>query len=175
MKRALGGLLVLLLAAGCTHWPTSPTVSDRPAAPPSDPGAEPDWLRELDGLLKLPPDIQARALQRQEQAYQQDPGPHNRLRLALLLGFGPRELRDEPRARELLESDTNVPGKGDSDGAILGTFLGRLDAERKALQDELEAARRQAVAREEKVQHLQRKLEALTTIEKTLNERERSR
>ncbi|MDH4192046.1 MAG: hypothetical protein OEW21_17810, partial [Betaproteobacteria bacterium] len=90
----IAGLLgVVLLLAGCAT--KSPEASEALAVSIA--------LGEALGAQRLPEDGQRSAVARAQGAFDAEPGDVNRVRLATLLAELPKPMRDEVRARELLE------------------------------------------------------------------------
>lgn len=128
------------------------------------------WLEEWHRVIDLPPSQIELALEGREQAFERSANPRTRLRLALLLGTGPAEVRDQQRAREIL-SGLDQDEASDSARALATLLQQMLDeqlwsAERIA---ELKGEIRQSDAR---VAELEQQLQALTSIEQSIQQRE---
>jgi hypothetical protein len=132
------------------------------------------------------------ALREREQLQLQSPSEINRVRLALVLGFGRGAATDPKRALQLFdESSKKVDGRPSDVALFAEVFAGilkeRLQAETRitaaeakigaaetkasAAEAKITALSREAESERERANELEKKLEALKSIEKSLHKR----
>jgi len=133
------------------------------------PGAEQAGLKQFSRLQALSPQQQADELTALEQAR---PGTVQRMRLAVVLGFGDCPRCDRKRAVELFQQ-LQANDEGTAARAFAGLCLKLLES-----QEQLEASSREVARQRQQVQalkqqldELQQKLDALTSIEESLHRR----
>jgi len=166
-------LFLIVLLAGCAELQLPAVLQ-----PPPDPVDL--AIREAAQAARAGAAEQKAALAGAQQAFVNDSGTLNRLRLATLLASLPPPLRDDARAGELLEPMVDAAGPAASRfAAFLATQLAerqrlareleRLTKERATLERERQAADKERDKREEA---LRQQLEALRAIERGILDRE---
>jgi len=128
------------------------------------------WLEEWHWVSGLPESQQREILANREREFQQSANPRNRMRLALLLAEGPRSVRDQDRALELLVG-LDVEQASDS-GKALSALLQQVIAEHDWFDDKMTRLRTNLKESEARVEELERQLQELTTIEQNIQQRE---
>lgn len=126
-----------------------------------------------------------RAVDVLEQRYAESPAGENRLRLALALGFGKGKASDPRRALRLFDEAVSKTDEQTPEQQLLAELLGgvlkdRIQAEAKigsaearasAAEAKVSAANRQLESERSRADGLAKKLEALMSIEKSLQKR----
>lgn len=156
----------LLIVSGCAHWELPP-VMER-----SNPFMESDWLAELHLVQQLPAVAQLDELRVRKQAYQTGADTVSRLRLALLLGLGAEEVRNEARALALLDETSGSASLSESEAA-LADVLRKWLQERQRNQGLLRAERKAVAERDTRIRELESQLEAVTSIEQSIRQRQK--
>lgn len=163
-------LVAMLFLAGCADLDSFLTPRDDLNTMMSE-GAQ---------LLHASTSQQKAMLAAAQERFMSSPNPMNRLRLAMLLATLPAPLRDDARAKELLEpiADASAPGAG-AFAALLSTQIAehqrlvreveRLARERANLERDYQLNEKERDKREEA---LRQQLEALRAIERGILERE---
>lgn len=134
----------------------------------------------------------AAGLQAREQAYALDSGGINRIRLALALGFGKGGGGDVKRSLQLLEEGATAGAEqkrpealfaevfagllrerlqGETKITTLGRQLESANRQVESVNRQLEGASRQVESERSRAAELEKKLEALKSIEKSLRKR----
>lgn len=130
------------------------------------------WWAEVRAVQALPKAHQAAELKARQQALKDEPSDLNRVRLLLLEALGSSAVRNESHALTLLGelgSDEEVdPGL-----ASLAALLKQQLKEKQRVQALLATERAQAAEHQERVKQLEEQLEALTSIEQSIQEREK--
>ena len=113
-----------------------------------------------------------------EQRYTQTPSNLNRVRLALALGFGKGGMADPKLAIQLLDETIKNPGLPPSDEVLIAEVFSEILKERLQNENKLEMAEarissltKQAESERMRADELERKLEAIKVIEKSLRKR----
>ncbi len=152
MRQALIGVVSAIVITGCAsieNVHTNQTLLD-----------------EYRQLGSWSPDETDAKLKDLQEAYDRYPTDENRLRLAVVLGFGKGGNAEQDHALELFK-DTVVSSPNSTTGTLSGIFIELLNT-RKHL-----SGTRWALKKErQKVGSLEEKLEALTSIEKSLHHRD---
>ncbi|HEY7239342.1 MAG TPA: hypothetical protein VH600_09250 [Burkholderiales bacterium] len=170
-RRLLFAIATAAALAACAELPAI-------LQPPAD--QVDNVIREAAQLARAPAADQKAALATAQQAFVNDSGSLNRLRLATLLASLPAPLRDDARAGELLEPMVDLSGSATGRfAAFLATQVAerqrvareidRLTKERAATERERQAADKERDKREEA---LRQQLEALRAIERGILDRE---
>lgn len=131
-------------------------------------------------------------LREREQLHGQDGSGINRLRLALVLGFGKGAVADPKRALQLFDESAKSAHEPHTDGALFAEVFGAILKERLQAETRLNSAEARLTAAEAKItaaeakigtlnrqleservraEELEKKLEALKAIEKSLRKR----
>ena len=137
------------------------------------PAAVDSVVAEALSAARAPASEQKAVLARAQQAYEREGSALGGLRLAALLASLPAPLRDDARAQELLQplADAAAPGIGRFAALLLAQIGERQrilhDAERQARERE-----RTDKAREKREEALRLQLEALSSIERGILDRE---
>jgi hypothetical protein len=190
-----GGVLVALVAAGCTVGPGQRAPSAAPAVNTAVASSTVlnEYLLLLQRLVQGPPAEQAEIVAKAQREYDTAPTPSRELKLALILGTPGHLATDLPKAQALLRElianpEMLLPGER----AL--TFLEllqiddhlTLDAENRRLHSEAVRADQQRVAAathrlqaetdenarlRRELEELRAKLDAIANIERSLNER----
>jgi hypothetical protein len=138
----------------------------------SNPFMESDWLAELHLVQQLPAVAQLDELRVRKQAYQTGADTVSRLRLALLLGLGAEEVRNEARALALLDETSGSASLSESEAA-LADVLRKWLQERQRNQGLLRAERKAVAERDTRIRELESQLEAVTSIEQSIRQRQK--
>ncbi|VAW81221.1 hypothetical protein MNBD_GAMMA13-353 [hydrothermal vent metagenome] len=128
------------------------------------------WLEEWHQVLDLPKDKIALILKSWEADFARSNDPRTRLRLALLLTTGPVPVRDQQRARALIEGMDRAETSETT--LALAALLQQIIEEQLWSSDrivELKGESRQLNAR---VAELEQQLQELTNIEQSIQQRE---
>ncbi len=131
-----------------------------------------DWLQELRQVQQLPDEEQASALRARQRAFRADPSWTPRMRLALLRALGTAEVRNEAAALALLEAGDLK--QLDEELAALVALLRQLLQEQARQQALLKAERKLVSERDLRIGELEQQLEALTSIEQSIKERQKA-
>lgn len=166
------GLLILLLLvlSACAelqqynrNWPVSVIQGGQ--------GAD-YWLAELHATRGMTADQQQQTLESLEQEFHDNPSPNNRLRVALLLATGNEEIRNQRRALTLLEDIDPTP-YNTSDQEMITVFRQFLGEQRKANR-KINILWKQVSEQNQRVEELEQQMQALTTIEQKIRQREKT-
>jgi len=194
-RGAAGGVLVALVASGCTLGPgqraPSPTPVVNSAAASST--ALSEYLQLLQRLVQGRPSEQAEIVANAQREYDTAPTPSRELKLALILGTPGHPATDLPRAQALLRElianpEMLLPGERALTFLELSQIDDHLtlDAENRRLQSEAVRADQQRVANanhrlqaemdenvrlRRELEEARAKLDAIANIERSLNER----
>lgn len=165
------GLLILLLLVlpACSelqqyksNWPTSVMHGGQGAG---------NWLAELHATRGMTADQQRQALESREQEFRNKPSSNNRLRVALLLATGSEEIRDQRRALTLVEEIDPASYKA-GDQEMIIVFRQFLTEQRQANQ-KIQILWKQLDEQSQRIEELEQQLQALTTIEQKIQQREK--
>lgn len=128
------------------------------------------WLADLHGLRAWPPESLPALLDAREEAFRAKPDIENRMRLVMLLLVDVDLVRDDRRARLLLNGIDPLPSRPDDREfiSLLQQFFdGRQDDEQK-----LKVLWKQVTQQSRRINELEQQLKALTSIEQTIQQRE---
>lgn len=131
-----------------------------------------DWLQELRQVQQLPVNEQGSVLRARQRAFRADPSWTPRMRLALLRALGGDQVRNEAAAVALLEAGD--PAEQDAQLTALVTLLQQQLQEQARQQALLKAERKQVADRDQRIGELEQQLEALTSIEQSIKERQKA-
>ncbi|MDH3527558.1 MAG: hypothetical protein OEN52_01460 [Gammaproteobacteria bacterium] len=163
------GVLVLLLC-GCGQM-QSYTNKVLPPVFEGGQGVN-DWLAELHSTRNLSKDELSIVLGSWEQDFRYDPNLSNRLRLVLLLAAGEPSVSDRQRARKLLDEINPLPeGPGERELIdILQQFL----AGQQEARGKINELSKQVKEQGQRIKELEQQQRDLTTIEQSIQQREKS-
>ena len=168
MRRRLCMLLLVaqtaLFVGGCANLRWEPTQQVEPAEPVQP--AEQDILEQLRDVQQWSPEQFKAELPVLEADYANSPTVENRLRLALALGFGRCHQCDKRRALSLFTEAVDTGGDRPL-AAFAALCVDLLETQAK-----IAAAGKQLAKEQARVEDLQQKLDALTSIEESLHQRE---
>jgi hypothetical protein len=166
-------LLLLVTLAGCSTWQWNPAGSEPASAGPEQTAAPPDSIAGVldfvGNALSLSRTERARVYRDARRSYASDRSATNRLRLAMLAALLPPPERNVESARALLTKyswRTTRPGYS----GIAAVTLEVIANERLAAGKIARVAKALKQARHDNA-HLQKQLDALRAIEKSLNSR----
>ena len=128
------------------------------------------WLADFHELRTWPPESLTAVLDAREAAFRAKPTIENRMRLVMLLLVDVESVRDDRRARLLLNGLDPLPSGPDDREFIvlLQQFLdGRRDCEQK-----LSVLWKQVTQQNRRIDELEQQLKALTSIEQNIQQRE---
>lgn len=170
MTRMVGFFAVLVLLSGCSQMHS---YSNR-VLPPVFEGGQGvnDWLGYLHNTRGLTASELQDVLEALDQAYREDPGTNSCVRLALLLAAGDIAVRDHARALELLDGiDTATNGPGEQELImILRQFLAQHEEDNGNISELSKQVKQQG----RRIKELEQQQRALTTIEQSIQQREKS-
>jgi len=194
-RGAAGGVLVALVAAGCTVGPGQRAPSPAPVvnSAAASSTALSEYLQLLQRLVQGRPSEQAEIVANAQREYDTAPTPSRELKLALILGTPGHPATDLPRAQALLRElianpEMLLPGERALTFLELSQIDDHLtlDAENRRLQSEAVRADQQRVANanhrlqaemdenvrlRRELEEARAKLDAIANIERSLNER----
>ncbi len=162
-------ILLLLVLSACSelqqykrNWP-APVIDGRQGVD--------YWLAELHATRGMTADQQRQILESREQEFHDNPSSSNRMRVALLLATGSEEIRDQRRALTLLE-EIDLVSYGVSDQELITVFRLFLTEQRQARR-KIHVLRKQHGEQGQRIEELEQQLQALTTIEQKIRQREK--
>jgi hypothetical protein len=169
MQRCLVLAVMAMALAGCSEWQLRDSGSFVQIL---DGGSDVSrWLDELHETRAMSPELLQQTLQDREQAFRADPTASNRMRLALLFVTGNAAVVDRPRARTLLDGfDAGAGGVSEQELTTLLQVYLDAQAERSRQYSSL---RKQLAAQQRRIEELEQQLQALTTIEQHIQQRDR--
>ena len=194
-RGAAGGVLVALVASGCTLGPGQRAPSPAPVvnSAAASSTALSEYLQLLQRLVQGRPSEQAEIVANAQREYDTAPTPSRELKLALILGTPGHPATDLPRAQALLRElianpEMLLPGERALTFLELSQIDDHLtlDAENRRLQSEAVRADQQRVANanhrlqaemdenvrlRRELEEARAKLDAIANIERSLNER----
>jgi len=194
-RGAAGGVLVALVASGCTLVPGQRAPAPAPVvnSAAASSTALSEYLQLLQRLVQGRPSEQAEIVANAQREYGTAPTPSRELRLALILGTPGHPATDLPRAQALLRElianpEMLLPGERALTFLELSQIDDHLtlDAENRRLQSEAVRADQQRVANanhrlqaemdenvrlRRELEEARAKLDAIANIERSLNER----
>jgi hypothetical protein len=128
------------------------------------------WLEEWSRATALPEDQLQQTLASREQDFERLPDVRSRLRLALLLAFGPAPVRDQARALELVENMHRDAASGSA--LALADLIAQSIAEQRWTVERISELRTELEASAARIGELEQQLQALTSIEQSIKQRE---
>jgi hypothetical protein len=134
------------------------------------PSAAAAWLEAVHAARDDTPEQQQMTLDNWEQAFKGNPDINNRMRLALLLATGAESLRDERRARRLLEGIDPLPAST-ADREMIALLQQWLNEQSQANR-KLTILWKQVTGQNRRIEELEQQLQALTTIEQNIQSRD---
>ncbi len=153
--------VLVFIMAGCVHLPPVPSP------PPVSLSPQLSLLRsvveQLHTAQKMSPEKITAELLALEQAYARMPNVHNRLRLAVSLGFGKCKKCDSDRALKLFKK---TPESNQENLVVALVALSIELLESKAVIEEKDSG---LLRQQQQVKQLQQKLDDLTSIEESLH------
>ncbi len=161
-------LLAFILIVGCQPVTVQRNERMVPVALRVDDAAY--WLEEWYWVASLPESQQREILVEREGEFEKSDTPRNRLRLALLLAEGPKSVRDQRRALQLLKGMDAE--QASASGRALSALLKQVIAEQQWFGEKLGEVRADLTEAEARVEELERQLHELTTIEQSIQQRE---
>jgi hypothetical protein len=160
---------ILALALGaCAELPQY-WKADSPGPAEVRSGAS-TWLEAVHAVRVDSPEQQQATLDNWEQAFKGNPDINNRMRLALLLATGTESLRDTRRARRLLDGVDPLPEPA-GDREMIALLQLWLDEQAQANR-KLSILWKQVTAQNRRIEELEQQLQALTTIEQNIQNRD---
>jgi hypothetical protein len=192
---AAGGVLVALVASGCTVGPGQRAPSPAPVVNAATTGSIvlSEYLQLLQRLVQGRPSEQAEIVANAQREYDTAPTPSRELKLALILGTAGHPATDRTKAQTLLRElmanpEMLLPGERALTFLELSQIDDHLtlDAENRRLQSEAVRADQQRVAAanhrlqaemdenarlRRELEEARAKLDAIANIERSLNER----
>ena len=162
--------VLLVLLTGCAALQQRfPELSPPTACKQSDSGAS-RWLAAIHATRDQSPDRQQQTLEEWEQAYQASPDIDNRMRLILLLATGADNVRDDRRARRLLNGIDPLPAAS-GDRELISLLLLWLDDQSESAR-KLDILWKQVTTQNRRIEELEQQLRALTNIEQNIQNRD---
>ncbi len=175
MDSTLRNLIVSLSAvvffalAGCVQRSTKPDVVMMPDV---DDGQIVRLMDYVNNVLSLPPAAQSVAQENLKQQFELTQFPEDRMRLALLDSLLPKPVRNESQAITLL-SGYNWEAVGPGFKGLAALVLNFAKSQQANTADN-QSLMQQLVSEHAQKDHLQQQLDALKSIEKTMNRRDKS-
>lgn len=165
---SLPGLIVTLALSGCTGLGPLPGETSASGVPGTVLHSDrvPRLIRYFNTLAVLSSAQLNYEHERAEQAFLENPSFGNRIRLASLLSYPNTSFRDYDRALKLLQPCQSGQTCGDSKKNF-ALFLSHIIVEWKMQREQIKQMRGQ-------IESLNKKLNAIKSIEKSINERENS-
>ncbi|ALP52554.1 hypothetical protein Tel_04995 [Candidatus Tenderia electrophaga] len=165
-----------LLLAGCSGlplWLETPEAKRNPAASVAPLTAEQAVLQQFAWVQRAAAEQLERELPALEEVFALQPVERHRLRLAVTLGFADCRGCDRQRAVELFQQSQRE-AEEDTTRTLAAMFLDLLETrtQLEARGTELARQRQAAQALQQQLGALQEKLDALTSIEESLHQRE---
>ncbi len=172
MRSALA-LVLLLLASGCAMMPQSPAPTAASGWTGPAFGANPveEALRYHVYIKKLPNAELVKEYEGVRQAFERRHDDFSRIQYALLLSLPKAPFSDDNRALKLLEGWQ----RDDSSGLRrFGAFLSAQLAEEKRLEESIDALRAKLKDEQRRADDAEAKLNALKSIERSMQQRHRT-
>ena len=170
MKRFLGSCVIAALLVGCSEMPY---YNNGGFAPVIESGRGVNrWLSDLRETRAMPPELLQQTLEAWDRAFRENPTVNNRMRLALLLATREAPVGDRERARELL-SGFDAETAGESQCELVDILNQSLD-ENSEKDNKIKEILKKVVDRDKRIEELEQQLQALTTIEQHIQQRDKS-
>ncbi|MHB8404055.1 MAG: hypothetical protein ACYDCJ_01335 [Gammaproteobacteria bacterium] len=161
--------VVFFALAGCVQRSTKPDVVMVPGV---DDGQIVRLMDYVNNVLSLPPAAQSVAQENLRQQFKLTQFPEDRMRLALLDSLLPKPVRNEGQAIALL-SGYNWEAVGPGFKGLAALVLNFAKSQQANAADN-QSLMQQLVTEHAQKDHLQQQLDALKSIEKTMNKRDKS-
>lgn len=129
------------------------------------------WLDDLLETQTMSPELLQQTLDGWEQEFRDNPSVNNRMRLVLLLATGGEPAGDRKRARKLLKGYDADTG-GDSERALVAILQQYLDEQGQSSR-KISILWQQVTDQSRRIEELEQQLQALTTIEQHIQQRDR--
>lgn len=128
------------------------------------------WLEAMHGVRERSPEQQQQALVDWDKAFAGNPDINNRMRLVLLLTLGSEQVRDIRRARRLLDDVDPLPDAA-ADREMIVILQQMLDEQGESNR-KLSILWKQVTEQNRRIEELEQQLQALTTIEQNIQNRD---
>lgn len=174
MTRIIGvgrlSVLFVLFLAGCSNLQQTGNYESVPVV---DRGSDLNGhLEELHASREMSPEELNNILAAREQDFLDNPSYDNRMRLVLLLAAGDKAIQDKSRALELLEGIDTIPlSAGEQEMMII---LRQFLEEQVEASGKLASLARQRTEQNQRIEELEQQLRQLTTIEQSIQQRDKS-
>jgi len=170
MTRFLILTVIATLLAGCSELQY---YSNGSFAPVIDSGRGVNrWLSDLHETRAMSPELLQQTLEAWEQESSDNPSVNNCMRLALLLATAGEPVGDRERARELLSKFDAGTGS-DSERELVAILQQYLDEQSQSSR-KINTLLKQLTEQNLRIEELEQQLQALTTIEQHIQQREKS-
>ena len=168
MMRLFCITMMILLVGGCSQWSygrhtTPAVVEDRT-------GDTILWLAAYRNIREMTPEQLEQKLVYDEEAYLKNQDAETSLRLALLLATAEPPVQDRQRARELL--DEFNPEQATGTEVSIAMLLQQMLNEQLNREEREKALRNRLANGDRRITELENQLDALTSIEQSINKRE---
>lgn len=130
------------------------------------------WLDELHATHAMSEEMLQQTLEYREQDFRDYPTTANRMRLALLLATGEEPVGDRKRARKLLNGID--AGAGSDSERELVAILQQFLEEQGQSSRKINILWKQVTEQNRRIEELEQQLQALTTIEQTIQQRDKA-
>ncbi len=167
-------VLLLPLLVACSELQTFRdsviNVEDGPVVAADEGAGLHGWLADMHQLRTRSPESLPAVLEAREEAFRSWPGFENRMRLVMVLLVSDESVRDEKRARLLLNRLDPLPSSaGDREFvSLLKQFLD----EQQEYRQKLSVLWKQVTYQNRRIDELEQQLKALTSIEQNIQQRE---
>jgi hypothetical protein len=128
------------------------------------------WLEQMHQVRDRSPEKQQQALDDWEKALEGNPDINNRMRMVLLLMLGTEQVRDIRRARRLLDNVDPLPDAV-ADRELIVMLQQMLDEQGQSNR-KLSILWKQLTEQNRRIEELEQQLQALTTIEQNIQNRD---
>ena len=170
MTRFLVMSVVAALLAGCSELPY---YNNGGFAPVIDSGRGVNrWLDDLRETRAMPPELLRQTLEVWDREFQENPTVNNRMRLVLLLATREPPVGDRERARELLVG-FDAEAASDSECELVDIMWQSLD-EISEKNSKINEVNKIVADRDRRIEELEQQLQALTTIEQHIQQRDKT-
>lgn len=158
-----------ILLAGCSELQHYGNGS---FAPVIDSGrGVPRWLTELHKTRTMSPDLRQQTLEAWERDFRDDPSVTHRMRLVLLLATADDPVGNRRRALKLLNGLDMENAGGDSERELIAILQQYLDEQGQSGR-KINILWKQVTEQNQRIEELEQQLQALTTIEQNIQQRE---
>jgi hypothetical protein len=167
-KRIFALLVLVATLAACAELQQYRTTAPAPVVEGRS-GAS-IWLEQMHQVRDRSPEKQQQALDDWEKALEGNPDINNRMRMVLLLMLGSEQVRDIRRARRLLDDVDPLPDAV-ADRELIVMLQQMLDEQGQANR-KLSILWKQLTEQNRRIEELEQQLQALTTIEQNIQNRD---